>query len=79
MGSFIICTHHQILLGRSNQGEWDGQGVWHAWERAETCRGFWWEIPKETDHLEDQGVDGIRMDLREIGWGRCEVDSPGSG
>jgi hypothetical protein len=20
-GSFIICTHHQILLGRSNQGE----------------------------------------------------------
>jgi hypothetical protein len=21
MGSFIICTHHQILLGRSNQGE----------------------------------------------------------
>jgi hypothetical protein len=21
MGSFIICTHHQILLGKSNQGE----------------------------------------------------------
>jgi hypothetical protein len=21
MGSFIICTHHQIILGRSNQGE----------------------------------------------------------
>jgi hypothetical protein len=21
MGSFIICSHHQILLGRSNQGE----------------------------------------------------------
>jgi hypothetical protein len=21
MGSFIICTHHQILLGISNQGE----------------------------------------------------------
>jgi hypothetical protein len=21
LGSFIICTHHQILLGRSNQGE----------------------------------------------------------
>jgi hypothetical protein len=21
VGSFIICTHHQILLGRSNQGE----------------------------------------------------------
>jgi hypothetical protein len=23
--------------------------------------------------------DGIRMDLREIGWGVCGVDSPGSG
>jgi hypothetical protein len=25
-------------------------------------------------HLEDQGVDGIKMDLREIGWGVCGVD-----
>jgi hypothetical protein len=23
--------------------------------------------------------DGIRMDLKEIGWGECGVDSPGSG
>jgi hypothetical protein len=22
------------------------------------CTRFWWEIPKERDHLEDQGVDG---------------------
>jgi alpha-glucosidase (family GH31 glycosyl hydrolase) len=43
--------------------------MWHAWERGETCTGFWWESPKEKDHLEDQGVDGIKMDLREIGWG----------
>jgi hypothetical protein len=28
--------------------------------------------------VEDQGVDGIRMDLREIGWG-CGLDSTGSG
>jgi hypothetical protein len=27
---------------------------------------------KERDHLEDQGVDGIRMDLREIGWGSVD-------
>jgi hypothetical protein len=22
------------------------------------CTGFWWESPKEKDHLEDRGVDG---------------------
>jgi hypothetical protein len=32
--------------------------MWHAWERGETCRGFWWERPHERDHLEDRGVDG---------------------
>jgi hypothetical protein len=32
--------------------------MWHAWERGETCTGFWWESPNEKDHLEDQGVDG---------------------
>jgi hypothetical protein len=45
--------------------------MWHAWERREKCTRFWWESPKERDHLEDQGVeweDGIRMDLREIGF-----------
>jgi hypothetical protein len=58
MGSFIICTHHQILLGRSNQGEWGGQGMWHEWERGETCTGLWWDSPKGKDHMEDEGVDG---------------------
>jgi hypothetical protein len=32
--------------------------MWHAWERGETCTGFWWESQKEKDYLEDQGVDG---------------------
>jgi hypothetical protein len=32
MGSFIICTCHQIP-GRSNGGEWGGQGMWYAKER----------------------------------------------
>jgi hypothetical protein len=32
--------------------------MWHAWEREETCRGFWWESPKGKDHLKDHGVDG---------------------
>jgi alpha-glucosidase (family GH31 glycosyl hydrolase) len=46
--------------------------MWHAWERGETCTGFWWESLKEKDHLEDQGIDGIKLDLREIGWGGVE-------
>jgi hypothetical protein len=25
--------------------------------------------PEGKDHLEDQGVDGIKIDNREIGWG----------
>jgi hypothetical protein len=28
----------------------------HAWERREKCTRFCWEISKEKDHLEDQGV-----------------------
>jgi alpha-glucosidase (family GH31 glycosyl hydrolase) len=43
--------------------------MWHALERRENCTRFWWESPKERDNSEDQGVDGIRMDLREIGLG----------
>jgi hypothetical protein len=33
MRSFIFCTHPQILLGRSNQGECGGRDMWHACER----------------------------------------------
>jgi hypothetical protein len=43
--------------------------MWHAWEKREKCTRFWCESQKERDHLEDQGVGGIRMDLREIGLG----------
>jgi hypothetical protein len=32
--------------------------MWHAWERGETCTGFWWESSKEKNHLKDEGVDG---------------------
>jgi hypothetical protein len=56
--------------------------MWHAWDRREKCTRFWWESPKERDHLEDQGragEDGIKMGLREIGWGGGSVDPVGSG
>jgi hypothetical protein len=46
--------------------------MWHAWKRGESSTGFWWKSPKEKDHLEDPAYsweDGIKMDLREIGWG----------
>jgi hypothetical protein len=33
------------------------------------CTGFWWESLKEEDHLKDQGVDGMKTDLRGIGLG----------
>jgi hypothetical protein len=32
--------------------------MWHAWERRVKSIRFWWESPKERDHLEDQGVVG---------------------
>jgi hypothetical protein len=32
----------------------------HTRERREKCTRFWWESPKERDHLEDKGVD-VRM------------------
>jgi hypothetical protein len=41
----------------------------HVWERRKMCTRFWWEIPREREHLEDKGIDGIRTDLRKIGWG----------
>jgi hypothetical protein len=47
MGSFIICTHHRVLLGRSNEGDWGGQGRRHVRERAGKCTGFWWEGTKQ--------------------------------
>jgi hypothetical protein len=52
--------------------------MWHAWERGKLCTCFWLESRKDKEHLKDQGVDGIKLDLREIGWEVCGVDSPGS-
>jgi hypothetical protein len=71
MRIFKICTHPQILLGRSNQGEWGERDTWHAWERRGNCARFWWESPNEKDHSEDRGVEGgwNQNGPKEIGWG----------
>jgi hypothetical protein len=78
MRGFVICTHPQITLCISNQGKSGRLGMWHAWERRRNCTRFSLERPKEGDHLENQGVDGIRMALTEISCG-CRVDPIGSG
>jgi hypothetical protein len=53
----------------------------HVARTGEERKVFWWESPKERDHLEDCGIDG-RMGsewvLTEIGW-RCGVNLAVSG
>jgi hypothetical protein len=42
--------------------------MWHAWERGETCTGGKRPLGRPRRRWED----GIRMVLREIGWGGVE-------
>jgi hypothetical protein len=37
VSSFIICTPHRILLGRSKQAKSDEQGMWNAWGEEKLC------------------------------------------
>jgi hypothetical protein len=72
MRNFIICTHPQISLGKSSQGELGRRGMCHAWERREKCTRFWRESPKERDHWEDQGAGGkmgSEWILGRLAWG----------
>jgi hypothetical protein len=36
----MMPSPQQILLGRRNQGELDGRGIWHAWVRKTFILGF---------------------------------------
>jgi hypothetical protein len=46
--------------------------MWHAWERGEKSKRFWRESPKKKPlgRPRRRWKNGIRMDLREICWGR---------
>jgi hypothetical protein len=35
-----------------------GESMEHVWGRGEVSAGFWWGNLRDTDHLEDPGVDG---------------------
>jgi hypothetical protein len=81
MRNFIICTHPQISLGRSSQGEWGGQGMWHAWERRDVYKVLVGkpEGKRPLERPKRRREEGVRMDLMEIGLGGCGLDSTGSG
>jgi hypothetical protein len=45
--------------------------MWHVWGIGEVFTGFWWENPRERDHLGDKGVDGriiLRWIFRKWDW-----------
>jgi hypothetical protein len=58
-GGASWCTHKLLFRG-TIQEEWDGQGMWHVREIGESHTGFFGRGGnlKESDHLEDLGVDG---------------------
>jgi hypothetical protein len=53
MGSFRTCTPQGILFWLSNQGGWDGHGMWHIRGRGGICTGFFRVNLQDGDHLED--------------------------
>jgi hypothetical protein len=65
--SFINCSLSQISLSIPIQGELDGMGTWHAWERRENggfCRKA---LRKDSIRKSKASMgNGIRMDLKEI-------------
>jgi hypothetical protein len=65
MRSFIFCTHPPDII-RQIKSRRKVDGGFCLYRRGEeNVQGFWWESPKERDHLEDQVVDG-RMGLEWI-------------
>jgi hypothetical protein len=70
MRNFIICTHSQISLGKSRRMWWAGHVARMGEERKlyKVLVGKP-EIKRLLGGPRRRWEDGIRMDLREIGWG----------
>jgi hypothetical protein len=62
-----------MLLGRSNQGELGGQGMWHVWERNvyRVLMGKP-EGKRPPGRPRHRWEDEIRMDRRDISWGSVD-------
>jgi hypothetical protein len=80
MGSFIICTHHQILLSRRMR--WAGHVVRIGVKRnVNRVLGGKPAGKRRLGILRRRWEDGVKKEFAVIGWGGgvCGVDSPGSG
>jgi hypothetical protein len=69
MRNFIICTHPQISLGKSRRMRWAGPVARIGEERkVYTVLVGKPEGKRPLGRPRRRWEDGIRMDLREIGW-----------
>jgi hypothetical protein len=66
--SFIFCIHPQIILGRSNRGECGGRGIGEERNVYKVLMGKSTE-KSQIGSPRHRCEDGIKMDIREIGWG----------
>jgi hypothetical protein len=62
--SFIICTHPQISIGRSNSGERIWRVMWQPWRGEKIVQGFC-EKAQRKEPLENRGLNG-RMESQWI-------------
>jgi hypothetical protein len=76
MKSFIFCTHPQMLLCRSNQGEWDGRDMWHGMGQERNAYRIFVGKSKGNRPL---GRPRRRWEQNGDGLGECRLNLGGSG